>query len=44
MVGPATYTVTNFFYCNWVQELLDWPITVHQPAIEFTIHEKEVWP
>jgi len=33
--GPATYRVTTFWYCNRLQELLDWPIVQVGPEIKF---------
>jgi hypothetical protein len=35
--GPATYRVTTFFTCNWLQRVLHWPIVQQGPDIPFTI-------
>jgi len=37
--GPATYHVTVFWYCNWLQEKLEWPVVVDRPAIRFEVAE-----
>jgi hypothetical protein len=34
--GPTIYRATSFWYCNWVQEFLDIPITQVGPDIKFT--------
>jgi hypothetical protein len=35
--GPAVYYVTVFYYCNWLQRLLDWPIVAKYPPIQFEV-------
>ena len=35
--GPAVYKVYNFFYCNWLQKVLNWPIVYESPTIPFTV-------
>ncbi len=35
--GPATYRVTQFYYCNWLQKKLDWPIVQTSPPIRFEV-------
>lgn len=35
--GPATYRVTNFYYCNWLQHALHWPIVRVSPPIHFEV-------
>lgn len=38
--GRARYQVTQFYYCNWLQRLWDWP-TVHKSVpIWFEVREK----
>lgn len=37
--GPATYRVTVFWYCNWLQRKLEWPIVVDRPVINFEVLE-----
>ncbi len=37
--GKAIYRVTTFFYCNWLQRVLNWPIVQTGPDIEFEIRE-----
>lgn len=35
--GKAIYRVTSFWYCNWFQELFNWPVIQVGPDIEFTV-------
>lgn len=35
--GRATYRVTQFYYCNWIQRLFDWPIISESPPIYFEV-------
>jgi hypothetical protein len=35
--GPARYRVTQFYYCNWLQRLLEWPIIQTSPFIKFEV-------
>jgi len=35
--GKATYRVTSFWYCNWFQELFNWPVIQVGPDIEFEV-------
>lgn len=35
--GPATYKVTQFYYCNWLQRILHWPIVQSSPYIRFEV-------
>lgn len=35
--GPAEYRVTQFYYCNWLQRVLHWPIIETSEAIPFMV-------
>lgn len=35
--GEAQYRVTQFYYCNWLQKLLAWPIVEKSPPIYFEV-------
>jgi hypothetical protein len=35
--GPATYQVTQFYYCNWLQRFLHWPIVQPSPYVRFEV-------
>jgi hypothetical protein len=35
--GDATYQVTQYYYCNWWQRFLQWPIHKESPLIPFTV-------
>ena len=35
--GPATYQVTQFYYCNWLQRVLHWPIVQPSPRVRFEV-------
>lgn len=35
--GVATYEARGYYYCNWVQRLLDWPIVIQRPSMTFTV-------
>ena len=35
--GKAIYRVTSFWYCNWFQEVMNWPIIQVGPDIEFEV-------
>jgi len=35
--GKAEYRVTQFYYCNWLQRLLNWPIVEVSPFITFEV-------
>jgi len=35
--GKAIYRVTSFWYCNWFQEMFNWPIIQVGPDIEFEV-------
>ena len=35
--GNAIYRVTTFWYCNWVQKHLDWPVKQVGPDIQFKV-------
>jgi len=37
--GPASYRATVFWYCNWLQRQLEWPIVVDRPVITFEVKE-----
>ena len=42
--GDATYQVTQFYYCNWLQILLDKPIVQPSPVLVFSITDREIAP
>lgn len=35
--GPGSYQVTQFYYCNILQELLHWPIIQRSPYVRFEV-------
>lgn len=35
--GAAEYRVTQFYYCNWLQRALNWPIIQVSPFIPFEV-------
>lgn len=35
--GRAHYRVTQFYYCNWLQRLLNWPIIQTSPLVPFEV-------
>ncbi len=35
--GIAIYRATSFWYCNWVQRLLNWPVVQVGPDIQFEV-------
>lgn len=39
--GEATYRVTSFWYCNWMQSFFDWPIVQVGPDIKFIVLKQE---
>lgn len=39
--GETTYRVTSFWYCNWLQRFLDWPVIQVGPDIKFLVLPEE---
>lgn len=37
--GPAYYKVTQFYYCNFLQRWLAWPIVAASPNIRFEVQK-----
>jgi len=35
--GVAQYRVTQFYYCNWLQKIMRWPIVEVSPPIQFEV-------
>ncbi len=42
--GRAIYRVTTFWYCNWLQDRLNWPIIQVGPDIPFVVLPKLAKP
>lgn len=40
--GTAKYRVTSFWFCNWMQEWLNWPIIQVGPDVEFEVLPAEI--
>lgn len=36
-VGRARYQVTQYYFCNWLQETLHWPIVQKSPYVIFEV-------
>ena len=35
--GKACYRVTQFYFCNWLQRVMNWPIVQVSPCIDFEV-------
>lgn len=42
--GKAVYYVENYYYCNVLQRIFEWPIIVRSPDVDFTITTYEAPP